>query len=128
MILKHDRLILEHQQDINAIKLLNNERQFHLQQLENLVINKLFNNTKNIWINDGKKEPIHSKHKLYEWLTTICYKIYKQTPKFNNELINKQFLSTPISTARKHLIRALLSGEHIEDLGFDTEKYNLDNE
>ena len=49
-----------------------------------------FNNTKNIWINDGKKEPIHSKHKLYEWLTTICYKIYKQTPKFNNELINKQ--------------------------------------
>ena len=123
MILKHDRLILEHQQDINAIKLLNNERQFHLQQLENLVINKLFNNTKNIWINDGKKEPIHSKHKLYEWLTTICYKIYKQTPKFNNELINKQFLSTPISTARKHLIRALLSSEHIEDLGFDTEKF-----
>ena len=123
MLLKYDRLILEHRQDINAIKLLTNERQFHLQQLENLVINKLFNNTKNIWINDGEKKLIQSKHKLYEWLTTICYKIYKQTPKFNNELINKQFLSTPISTARKHLIRALLSAEHIEDLGFDPEKF-----
>ena len=38
-------------------------------------------------------------------------------------MINKQFISTPISTARKHLIRALLSNEHKEDLGFDKEKF-----
>lgn len=123
MILKYNKLLQEHQQDINALKLLNQERRFHLQQLENLVINKLFNNDKNIWINDGKKKSIQSKHKLYEWLTNICYKIYKKTPKFNNELINKQFLSTPINTARKHLIRALLSNEHTEDLGFDSQKF-----
>ena len=123
MILKYDKLLHDHQQDVNAIKLLSEERQFHLQQLENLVINKLFNNSKNIWINDGKKESIHNKNKLYEWLTIICYRIYKFTPKFNNELINKQFISTPISTARKHLIRALLSNEHKEDLGFDKEKF-----
>ena len=123
MILKYNKLLQEHQQDINALKLLNQERQFHLQQLENLVINNLFNNDKNIWINDGKIKSIQSKHRLYEWLTNICYKIYKKTPKFNNELINKQFLSTPINTARKHLIRALLSNEHTEDLGFDSQKF-----
>lgn len=123
MILKYDKLLIDHQQDINAVKLLNDERQFHLQQLENLVINKLFNTDKNIWINCGKKQTIQSKYSLYEWLTDICYKLYKLTPKFNNELINKQFLSTPISTARKHLIRALLSSEHLEDLGFEKEKF-----
>lgn len=123
MILKYDKLIIDHQQDINAVKLLNDERQFHLHTLENLVMNKLFNSDKNIWINNGKKHIISSKHGLYECLTSICYNLYNKTPKFNNELINKQFLSTPISTARKHLIRAMLSNEHLEDLGFEKDKF-----
>ena len=123
MIIKFDKLLDKYQLDINALKLLNEERKFHLEQLENLVINKLFNNEKNIWINNGDEEPILSKHKLYEWLTAICYKIYKNTPTFDNELINKQFLSTPISTARKHLIRGLLENEHVADLDFDKERF-----
>lgn len=122
-ILKFNKLIEKHSEDANAKKLLDSERQFHLQQLENLVINQLFNNDKNIWINNGKTESVVSKHKLYEWLTEICYKIYKNTPVFNNELINKQFLSAPINTARKYLIRALLESEHLENLGFPEEKF-----
>ena len=47
-ILKYDKLIELHKQDVNAIKLLNAERQFHTQNLENLVINNLFNNKTNI--------------------------------------------------------------------------------
>jgi hypothetical protein len=123
MILKFDRLLEKHQDDKNALKLLSSEREFHLQQLENLVINQLFNNNKNIWINNGKIEPVVSKHKLYEWLTEICYKIYEKTPVFNNELINKQFLSTPISTARKYLIRSLLENVHVENLDFPDDKF-----
>jgi DNA-directed RNA polymerase subunit L len=122
-ILKFGRLIEKHAEDANAKKLLDSERQFHLQQLENLVINQLFNNDKNIWVNDGETEPVVSKHKLYEWLTEICYNIYEKTPVFNNELINKQFLSAPINTARKHLIRNLLENEHLENLGFPEEKF-----
>ena len=123
IILKFGRLIEKHSEDANAKKLLDSERQFHLQQLENLVINQLFNNDKNIWVNDGKIEPIISKHKLYEWLTEICYNVYKKTPIFNNELINKQFLSAPINSARKYLIRSLLKNEHLENLGFPEEKF-----
>lgn len=123
MILKFDRLLEKHQEDINALKLLNEEREFHLQQLENLVINQLFNNNKNIWINDGKTEAIVSKHKLYEWLTEICYNIYEKTPIFNNELINKQILSPPINAARKFLIRSLLENEHIKNLDFPDDKF-----
>ena len=123
LILKFDRLLEKHQNDVNALKLLNSERKFHLQQLENLVINQLFNNDVNIWINNGKTEIITGRHRLYEWLTEICYRIYKSTPVFNNELINKQFLSAPINSARKYLIRSLLANEHQEDLGFPEEKF-----
>ncbi|MEP2688870.1 hypothetical protein [Maribacter dokdonensis] len=123
MIIKFDRLLQKHQEDRNALKLLNEERRFHLQQLENLVINQLFYNDKNIWINDGKTEPIVSKHKLYEWLTEICYEIYEKTPIFNNELINKEYLSAPINTARKYLIRSLLENEHLENLDFPEDKF-----
>ena len=122
-ILKFGRLIEKHSEDANAKKLLDAERQFHVQQLENLVINQLFNNDKNIWINNGKIESIISKHKLYEWLTDICYKIYEKTPIFNNELINKQFLSAPINSARKYLIRSLLENEHLVNLGFPEDKF-----
>jgi hypothetical protein len=122
-ILKFGRLIEKHSEDVNAKKLLDSERQFHLQQLENLVVNQLFNNDKNIWINNGKTEPVGSKHKLYEWLTEICYQIYKNTPVFNNELINKQFLSAPINTARKYLIRSILENEHLENLDFPDDKF-----
>lgn len=123
LILKFDKLLEKHQDDKNALKLLNSEREFHLQQLENLVINQLFNNNKNVWINNGKIESIVSKHKLYEWLTEICYKIYQKTPVFNNELINKQFLSAPINTARKSLFRSLLDYDHLENLDFVEDKF-----
>tara|TARA_R110002012_G_scaffold265939_1_gene449402 strand:+ start:1720 stop:4944 length:3225 start_codon:yes stop_codon:yes gene_type:complete len=122
-ILKFGRLIEKHSEDANAKKLLDSERKFHLQQLENLVINQLFNNDINVWVNNGKTESIVSKHKFYEWLTQICYNIYEKTPIFNNELINKQFLSAPINTARKFLIRSLLENEHLENLGFPEEKF-----
>jgi nucleoside-triphosphatase THEP1 len=123
IIIKFNLLLEKHQEDVNALKLLNEEREFHLQQLENLVINQLFNNDKNVWVNNGKSEPVESKHKLYEWLTEICYKIYSKTPEFNNELINKQFLSIPIRTAKKYLIRGLLENKHLENLGFPDDKF-----
>ena len=122
-ILKYDKLIELHKQDVNAIKLLNAERQFHTQNLENLVINNLFNNKTNIWIYFGTNQQIQSKHRLHEFLSEICHKIYKQTPVFNNELINKEFISTPVSTAKKNLIKALLGNVTEEDLGFPKDKF-----
>jgi nucleoside-triphosphatase THEP1 len=122
-ILKYNLLLEKHQDDKNAIKLLNAERDFHVQKLENLVINQLFDSDVNVWINDGKTQLIDSKHKLYEWLTSICYKIYSKTPEFTNELFNKEFLSGPINAARKSLIRSVLENEHLENLGFPDKKF-----
>ena len=104
MVLKFEKLLEKHQLDKNALKLLNDEKEFYLKNLSNLVINQLFNNDENIWLYQGKKESIRSKERLYSRLTEICYDIYSDTPVFNNELINKEYLSAPINTARKNFI------------------------
>lgn len=123
MILKFNKLIEKHKDDKNALNLLSSEQKFHLTQLENLVIKNLFNNEKNIWINNGKIKSIKNRHSLYQWLTDICKSVYFKTPTFNNELINREFLSAPINTARKYLFRRLLENEHLPNLGFDPNKF-----
>ncbi len=123
MILKFDKLLERHQMDKNALKLLNDEREFHVQNMKNLVVTQLFDNDKNIWNHLNKKKSIKSKHELYNWLTEICYKIFPNTPIFKNELINREFLSSPINTARKALIRNLLENEQMSELGFPEDKF-----
>ena len=122
-IIKFDLLIKKHNSDVNAVKLLNEERVFYLEQLNNLVINELFNSNKNEWIYKGKIKKINNKHTLYEFLTEICYEIYRDCPVFNNELVNNNALSTPILVSKKYLLRALLANSSKEDLGFDKLKF-----
>src|SRR5690606_38453501 len=42
------------------------------------------------------------------------------TPVFRNEMVNKTKISSPISTARKSLLRNLVDNWQVEDLGFDS--------
>jgi nucleoside-triphosphatase THEP1 len=122
-IKQFDLLIEKYQEDKNALKLLNNERQFHLNRLKEIVGNKMFDKALNVWIHLGENEIISNKHQLYRWLAEICYKLYSEAPKLKNELINKEFLSAPINAARKNLIRALLENSTKENLGFEDSKF-----
>ncbi|GLU45408.1 hypothetical protein [Allomuricauda sp. NBRC 101325] len=117
-IKQFDLLIERNQLDANALQLLNLEREFHLKELHNLTVNHLFGTTENTWIYRGGIEQIPNKKRLFEWLTNICYEIYPETPRLINELINKEFLSSPINAARKSLIRMILENEEVMDLGF----------
>ena len=42
---------------------------------------------------------------------------------YKNELVNKEFLSPQISTARKSFLRHLLNNESLENLGFPNDKF-----
>lgn len=123
MIMKFDKLLEKHQLDKNALKLLSDEREYHLQYLQNLVVSQMFNNDKNVWIHNGETKSLNSKHELYEWLTSICFEIYSKTPVFNNELINREFISTPINVARKKLLRSIILNEQVKGLGFPKDKF-----
>lgn len=123
MILKFEKLLEKHQLDKNALKLLSEEKGFYENRLNNLVINQLFVNNKNIWIYNGNEVEINSKKKLNQKLTEICYGIFSSTPVFINELVNKEHISTPINTARKALLRTLLENENLKDIGLDEKKF-----
>lgn len=117
-------LIEKHSDDINAKNLLKREEQFHTQKLQKLVLDNLFiTNDQNIWYYDGNIEIIKSKRALNETLSRICNNVYNDSPKFKNELINKEFLSPQISTARKSFIRHLLNNESVDNLGFPNDKF-----
>ncbi len=121
---KLEYLIEKHNEDRNAVKLLRKEKEFHTKQLEKFVLNNLFvTNEQNIWYYNGDVKNIYSKKTLNETLSTICNIEFNETPAFKNELVNKEFLSPQILTARKALIRALLSNETIEYLGFPSDKF-----
>lgn len=122
-IKQFDLLLEKHQEDKNALNLLNDEKQFHLNNLEILVVTEMFKPEVNIWVHNGQIENISNKQRLYRWLAEICYNIYSKTPNLKNELINKEYLSAPINTARKNLIRALLNSSSKEMLGYTNSKF-----
>jgi hypothetical protein len=117
-------LIEKHKEDINAKNILFKELEFYKQKLEEFVLNNLFiSNDQNVWFYNGKVENIKSKKALNETLSKICDLEYNKTPHYKNELVNKEFLSSQISSARKSLIRHLLGNESIENLGFPDDKF-----
>lgn len=117
-------LIKKHAEDINAVRLLDKELEFHLQQLEKFVLDNLFvSNNQNMWFYNGQNQIIRSKKELNETLSRICHTEFYKAPYYRNELINKEFLSSPISTARKALIHNLLNNETKENIGFPEDKF-----
>lgn len=117
------KLLEIHQADINALKLLNDEREYHFQYLKDLVIKQIFNADLNTWIYNGEKLNINSRRELFSSLSEICEIIYSKTPTLKNELINKEYLSAPINTARKYLFSRILEHDHVKDLSFEENKF-----
>jgi hypothetical protein len=117
-------LIARHKEDINALKLLSRELEHHKQGLEKLVLDNLFiSNDQNIWFYNGRVELIRSKKALNETLSRICDIEFFKAPHYKNELVNKEFLSSQISSARKSLVRRLLNNESENNLGFSNDKF-----
>src|SRR5690606_15090239 len=70
------------------------------------------------WIYHGNEIKIKSKTDFNKKISQYCEDKFGLTPKFRNELANREHLSTPIMTARKALLSDLLENAHLEDLGY----------
>jgi hypothetical protein len=125
-IKKYDLLIVKFDADKSALKLLENEREYHIRQLTELVVDNLFNSQTNEWFFNGEQVIILTRTSLNTLLSEVCNKIYHKTPRLKNELINKEFLSTPINIARRNLFRQILSSETEENLGYNNDKFPPD--
>lgn len=69
------------------------------------------------YIHDGKILPVYRKATLSELMSAICDKIYSRTPIINNEVINRNEITSMTANSRNKIISALLRRELEPNLG-----------
>ena len=84
----------------------------------------LFDGSGNVtWIFKGKECKIHSKKDFNKLLSSVCAEVYSGTPVIQNELFNKQKLSSAISLAKSNLLDRILNYPDQVDLGFREDEF-----
>ncbi|MBR1806075.1 MAG: restriction endonuclease subunit S, partial [Selenomonadaceae bacterium] len=69
------------------------------------------------YIYDGEILPLYRKAALIEQLSKICNKVFPDTPIVNNEVINKNEISSVAANSRNKIVAALLRRELEPNLG-----------
>jgi hypothetical protein len=113
-------------EDKVAARILNEEKLYKLSDLKDLVEDALFSKESRVkWIWNSsiderfdRSNHISSLTSLNRLLSDACEVAYSKTPKYLNEMVNREYLSSPIMTARKALIRQMISSGNLIDLGF----------
>lgn len=127
ILFKLDKLNFVHAKfadDRVALRIIQSEVIFEQTELKNLIDRTLYSgHSESMFIWKGEEKIIDSRKRLNSLLSDVADKTYNKTPVFKSELANKEFLSTPILTARKALLNRMLDHSQEEDLGFDIKKF-----
>jgi len=103
---------------------LQNMLQFQISELNDTVLKNIYTGKGDIdWVFNGEKRSISDARSLNNFLSEICTTIYSKTPKFKNELINKENVSPAIYRPRKELLKRLIDSPEKEDLGFPQDTF-----
>ena len=124
-ILKIQKIKGDYLNDKIALNELGELELFHKNNLNKLINEDLYSNNGNVkWYYKGQLLNINSSKALNRQLSRICdgY-IYTGTPVFRNEMVNKTKISSPISAAKKVLLRNLIENWQVENLGFDANHF-----
>lgn len=114
----------EAKDDDIASEMLFEEMKYLENEIISLIDSYLFTSSPDsYWVYNGKEIFIKSKTEFNKELSRICEEKFGEAPKFRNELANREYLSTPIMTARKALLSDLLESAHLEDLGYDSDRF-----
>ena len=73
---------------------------------------------KSVYIHDGEEQAITRKAALTGLMSSICEKVYYQTPVINNEAVNKTTITGTAFTSRNKIVTGLLRNEREPNLGF----------
>ena len=116
--------VLIDKMDYVAINEVNNLKEYETELLNKAIQDGLYSyNNSSTWIYKGKKQDIHSQRGFNELLSDVCDDIYSKTPIINNELINRENLSSNIAGVRARYVEALIEHGDEPDLGFDADKF-----
>lgn len=84
----------------------------------NSILDRTFELKKaSVYYREKNEIRINSKSALSRFISDLCVTYFKETPKFNNEMINKHNLTAPIINARKKVVNGLLSQYMVPKLG-----------
>jgi len=124
-VLKIQKIKADYLDDKIALNELNELEEFNKKYLNKLINEDLYSNKNNIeWYYKGKLLNISSSKALNKELSRICNEdVYTGTPIFRNEMVNKTKISSPISTAKKNLLRNIIDNWQLKDLGFDSDHF-----
>ena len=74
------------------------------------------------WFSEGISLRISTGKQLLKHLSDVCNLVFNESPKIQNELINRQKLSLAAAGARMRLIGVMLEGESLPNLGMPENK------
>lgn len=74
------------------------------------------------WYHKGKPTTLASSRELFQFVSTICDKVFNESPKLRNELLNRRKLSSAAAAARMRLIERVLDNATEDYLGMDASK------
>lgn len=98
---------------------ISNIQEFEKNCLNSALNDYLFDGSGNVtWFFKGKERPILSKRDFNKLLSAVCAEVYSGVPTIQNELFNKQKLSSAISLAKSNLLDRILTYPDKPDLGF----------
>lgn len=75
------------------------------------------------WFFQGEEKILKTRRAFNSFLSEISSTIYNSTPTLKNELINKQTLSSAMSTARKYFLKQFVEKWDKQDLGIPEHKF-----
>jgi len=118
-----NKVIEDIEYDEIATQELRERYTYNVGALNEAINNELFGNTEKIkWYFEGQKLNLSSQRDFNKTLSHICEQLYYKAPKFRNELMNKNKVSSSIHTARKLYFQHLISKWNQPDIGFPKEK------
>lgn len=71
------------------------------------------------WFYKGTKIEPFLGTKFLSFLSDTCDEVYPEAPRIQNELVNREVLSTPASSARLRLLERMFNNENLNLLGMD---------
>jgi len=100
---------------LEEIRQLTGDAEVHLQSLVRR--GTIPSNEGPTWLHAGKTESLRSRGELREFLSDICRELYSETPKLNNELINKKRPTAVVVNSRKKCVLGILERTGRPDFG-----------
>jgi ribosomal protein S15P/S13E len=121
---KIQQVIEENKEDKVAKRELENISDSQKRLLNHYITDSIYSGSKDVkWYFKGEEKKIADKKDFQKLLSQVCSIVYKATPVFKNELVNKHKISSSIHTAKRNYFKALANNWDKENLGFEDAKF-----